>query len=287
MKKLFFALACVIGLMTFTSCDPEMMDELMEQKPEISLVEAEGQIWHNIGVRLGTELVFQVKVAPNSGSMSELTGLDFTVKNLNGVTLYSESGDIENPAGENTIEFSYEPTEASTYTCTFTVTDAAGKSKEVKVIVICSESVENVNGIYSGNLDMTGYVTTNEIAGYEGYDHQEQSINGIPVTLTLGEVDATGNIPVGVEVEDTYVSIMSTLVDNTLTVNGIYFYSALNLFVRVHVEFTVNIVGVIDNGVMELTGTATGAGEAQVLTAKLEVAFEDGTLEGTLEEVVE
>lgn len=287
MKKLFFALACVIGLMTFTSCDPDFMQDLLEQKPEIELVEAEGYIWHNIGVRLGTELNFQVKVAPNSGSMSELTDVDFTVKDLNGNVLYSESGNIEDPANENIVEFSYAPTEASTYTCTFAVTDAAGKSKEVKVVVICSETVENVNGIYNGKLNMTGYVTTNEIAGHDVYDHEEVTVTDIPVTLTLGEMDEDGNILVGVEVEDTYVAIMGTMEADAVSINDIYFFSAINLFVRVNVEFNINIVGVIDNGVMTLEGTAAGEGEAQVLTAKLEATFEDGTLEGTLEEVAE
>ncbi len=287
MKKLFFALACVIGLMTFTSCDPDFMQDLLEQKPEIELVEAEGYIWHNIGVRLGTELNFQVKVAPNSGSMSELTDVDFTVKDLNGNVLISESGNLEDPTDENIVEFSYEPTAISTYTCTFTVTDAAGKSKEVNVVVICSEPVENVNGMYNGTLNMTGYVTTNEIANQEVYDHEEVTVTDVPVTLTLGEIDEDGNILVGVEVEDTYVAILGAMEESTVTLNGIYFFSAINLFVRVNVEFNVNIVGVIDNGVMTLSGTAAGEGEAQVLTAKLEATFEDGTVEGTLEEVVE
>lgn len=287
MKKLFFALACVIGLMTFTSCDSDFMQDLLEQKPQIELVETEGYIWHNIGVRLGTELNFQVKATPNSGSMSELTDVDLTVKNSEGTVIYSASGNIEDPTSENIVEFSYQPTEASTYTCTFTVTDAANKSKEVKVIVICSEPVENVNGLYNGTLNMTGYVTTNEIAGYGVYNHEEVPVNDIPVTLTLGEIDEEGNVLVGVDVEDTYVAIMGTMEESTVTINGIYFFSAMNLFVRVDVEFNVNIVGVIDNGVMTLSGTATGTGEAQVLTTKLNVTFEDGTLEGTLNEVAE
>lgn len=280
-------MVCVIGLMTFTSCDPQLMEDFLEQKPEIELLEAEGHIWHNIGVRLGTELNFQVKAAPNSGSMSELTKVEFTVKNAEDITLFNDNGTIEDPLGENIIEFSYEPTEASTYTCTITVTDAANKSKEVKVIVVCSEPVEALHGIYNGKMNMNGYVTTNQIAGHEGYNHEELAVTDVPVTLTLGEIDEEGNILVGVEAEDTYVALMGTMEENTLTINGIYFYSAINLFVRVNVEFNVNIVGVIDNGVMELSGTAIGAGEAQVLAAKLEATFEDGSLEGTLNEVVE
>lgn len=287
MKKLFFAMACVIGLMTFASCDPEIMSEIMEQKPEIQLVEAEGYIWHNIGVRLGTELDFQVTVAPNTGSMSELTDVSFTVKNGNNTVLKSESAEIEDPAGENTIGFSFEPEEASTYTCTITVTDAANKSNEVIVIVVCSEPVEAVNGIYGGTLNMTGYVTTNEIAGYEGYDHEEVSVTDVPITLTLGEIDEEGNVQVGVDVEDSYLALTGTMENNTVSINGIYFYSAIKLFVNVYAEFNVNIVGNINEGVMTLSGTAEAAGEAQVLTAKLEVTFEDGTLEGTLEEIVE
>lgn len=287
MKKFFFVMACVIGLMTITSCDPEIMQDLLQQKPEIELIEAEGYISHNIGVRLGTELNFMVTVAPNSGSLSELTDVDFSIKNSNGTVIWSESGDIEDPANENTLEFKYEPTEASTYTCTITVTDAANKSKEVKVIVVCSEPVESVNGIYGGMIDLTGYVTTNEIAGHDTYNHEEVTVPGVPITLTLGEIDEEGNVLVGVDVEDSYVAVMGTMEENVLTVNGIYFYSAVGLFVSVNIEFNINIVGEIGEGVMVLSGTAEGEGEAQVLTAKLEASFEEGTLEGTLEEITE
>lgn len=280
-------MACVIGLMTFASCDPEIMEQMMEQKPEIELVEAEGYISHNIGVRLGDELFFEVTVAPNSGSMSELTNVDFTVKKENGTVIFADAGEIEDPNDENTIDFSFEPEEAAAYVVTITVTDAANKSSEVKVAVAVSEPVESVYGIYTGLLDINGYVSSNEIVGYEGYNHKEFEVKDIPVTLTLGEMDDEGNILIGVDVEDSYVTVMGTWEDGTVTIGGVYFYRAISLFVRVNVEFTIDITGVIDDNIMVLSGTASGSGSAQVVTTKLEVTFEDGTLDGVLVEVVE
>ena len=280
---------CVIGLMTFASCDPEVMEQMMEKKPEITIVEAEGYISHSIGVRLDEELSldFKVTVAPNSSSLKELTNVEFTVKDLDGSILFSDNGEIENPNDENTMVFSYEPEEAGTYVCTVTVTDADNKTNEVKIAVMVSEPVESVYGTYSGTLDMNGYVTTNEIAGYEGYDHEEFEVKDVPVTITLGEIDEEGKILVGVDIEDTYLAIEGEMVDNTVSIDGILFYRYISLFVRVNVEFAVNIIGTIDEGVMELSGSASGTGKAQVIATILEATFEDGTIEGTLEEVVE
>ena len=122
MKKLFFVMACVIGMMTFTSCDPSAIDDLMKQKPEISLLQGEDLFTHNTGVRVGTELNFQVKVAPNSSSMSPIANVIFTVKDLNGNLLKSESPEFEDPSVENIFDFSFTAEDSeTTYVFTFTV----------------------------------------------------------------------------------------------------------------------------------------------------------------------
>ena len=42
MKKLTFALACIIGMMFFASCTQEQIDEVMAQKPTVEFMSDEG-----------------------------------------------------------------------------------------------------------------------------------------------------------------------------------------------------------------------------------------------------
>ena len=288
MKKLFFVMACVIGMMTFTSCDPSAIDDLMKQKPEISLLQGEDLFTHNTGVRVGTELNFQVKVAPNSSSMSPIANVKFTVKDLNGNLLKSESPEFEDPSVENIFDFSFTAEDSeTTYVFTFTVTDQASKSNEIIVNVISSEVVEPINGIYSGLINLHGYITTNEIAGHETYNHEEKELNDIPVTIYFGETNEQGQAHIGIEVEDTYMSFWCPMESNTIDLNEFVYYQSVELFVNVVVAVTANIDCEVEDGVMTLSGTAEGIGEATVLLAKLDVKLEEGTLEGTLVEVTE
>lgn len=281
-------MACIIGLMTFASCDPSAIDDLMKQKPEIALLPGEGLLTHNTGVRVGTELNFQVKVTPNSSSMSPIANVEFTVKDLNGNLLKSENPDFEDPSVENIFDFSFTAENSeTTYVFTFTATDEASKSNEIVVNVISSEVVEPVNGIYAGLVNLHGYITTNEIAGHETYNHEEKELNDIPVNIYYGEVNEQGQAHIGIEVEDTYLSFWCPMEGNTIHLNKFVYYQSVELFVSVFVEITANMDCVVEDGIMTLSGTAEGIGEAMVLLAKLEVTLEEGTLEGTLVEVTE
>lgn len=283
MKKLAFALACIIGLMFFASCDPE----LLEQKPEVQFVEGEGFYTHNIGVRLGTELKFKVRVAPNSGSESELKSVEFIITNANNERVFEEHPVIENPAAETDFVFSYTPNKLSAYTVTVNVADEAGKTNIAAIVVGCFENVQAGEfGAFRGDMDLHGYVSSNEIAGHETYQHEEVEVNDVPVTVTLGEVDGD-NIHIGLDVEDSYVALWGKWENNTVTILNIDFYKAINLFVSVSVHFNTNITGVIENDVMTLSGTAEGNGTAQVVAAKLEVSFEEGSLEGELQKITD
>ena len=157
MRKLFFALACVVGLMTFASCTQEVIDDIMAQKPVAEFVAGDGLISVNTSVYLGETLNFKVKVAPNSGSESELAHFDFSITNLTGATVFNENPEITNPAGENFFEFAYTPTAASTYAVTATVTDKAGKANVVTVVVDCVEPVIEGLGTYEIDIDVSSF----------------------------------------------------------------------------------------------------------------------------------
>ena len=285
MKKLAFALACIVGMMFFASCDPESMEQL----PEVSFVEGEGLISHNIGVRLGTELKFNVSIAPNTGSESELKSMEFFITNADNQRVLEVHPTIENPAGENVFEYTYTPEAVSAYTVTVKVSDQAGKTRTEVLAVGCFENVEAGElGAYRGTMDLHGYVTSNEIAGYDAYQHEEIDVPNVPVTITLGELNGD-NVKVGLDVEDTYVAIDGkwNSENNTLTILDIDFYKSVNLFINVSVHFTTNITGVVENDVMTLSGTAEGEGTARVLVAKLDVKFEEGTVNGELQKITD
>lgn len=291
MKKLIFALACVVGLMTFASCDQTVVDEMMKQLPELEFVQGDGYFTGNTNVYIGTELKFQVKVAPNAGSEAELVHFDLSITDLNGQT-QSYNPEIENPSGENTFVWSFTPTEASTYTVTATVNDnnSNGPKTNIKAFVInVVKPVEAVNGTFKGEVNISGHLKSNEIAGYEAYD-QDYELKDVPVGIMLGtvsgnEVSATFDIegyPVTL-----YGQLNGTMEDGTITFNDLHFNKTINLFVDVTVDLTMNVTGTIKDGVITLNGTAEGNGSTTVAFVLFTVDMTNCVITGTLNKVEE
>ena len=283
MKKLFFALACVIGLMTFASCTQEIIDDIMAQKPVVEFVSGDGLTSASTGVYVNTELNFKVKVAPNSSSESELDNFDFSITNSSGLTVFNNKPEFTNPAGENFFEFTYTPEVASTYAVSATITDKAGKVNVVTIVVDVAEPIVAVMGTFNGTLNIQGHLSSKPIAGYETYD-MDTTIADLPVKIALGAIDENNHVEATIEIEGTPVSLYGTIEDNIITFNEFHFRKTISLFVDVNLDFTMNLTGQLDedNLTMTLGGTALGTGKTQALIAMLEVTF-DGTIDGTLE----
>lgn len=284
MKKFFFALACVVGLMTFASCTQEVIDDIMAQKPVAEFVAGDGLISVNTSVYLGETLNFKVKVAPNSGSESELAHFDFSITNLTGATVFNENPEITNPTGENFFEFAYTPTAASTYAVTATVTDKAGKANVVNVVVDCVEPVIEGLGTFAGAIDILGHVTTNEVIGYT-YD-ADYNMEQLATTLTLGVVDANNRVSATLEIDGTPVTLYGTLAEGTITFDEFHFNKTISITVDVTLDLVMNMTGVLADNVLTLSGTATGTGSTMVLVAQVTANYE-GTVNGTLNKVAE
>lgn len=286
MKKLFFALACVIGLMTFASCDQEVIDDIMKQKPSAEFVAGEGYIIGNTSVYFGTELKFKAKVAPNSGSQSELSHIDISITDKEGVTVYNDNPEITDPAGENYFEWSLTPEVASTYLVTVTVTDKANKTNIIKAVVDYVMPVAEGIGTFSGKLTFSGHITSNEIVGQPAYD-QDMDPEEVPATIVLGDLEENGRVIATIEIEGTPVSLYGTMEDNTITFDEFHFNKTLSLQItNVILDLTANFTGVLENDVLTVTGTAVGSGKTQFLVAILEVNLTEGAVEGSLEKVV-
>ena len=284
MKKLFFGLACVIGLMFFASCTQEVIDDLMSQKPTIEFVAEEGYISGNTGMYLGNEMNFKVKVAPNSGSEAALSHFDFSVTDLSGDTYYNDNPEITKPNEENIFEYNLIPNYPSTFVVTASITDVNGKVNLIKVVVDYVQPVVEGIGTFSGNININGHITSNEVMG-QSYD-QDYNLENLATTLVLGAVSEENRVSATLEIDGTPVTLYGTMVDGTITFDEFQFNKTITLILEVTLNLTMNMTGVLENDVLTLSGTAAGEGKTMAAIVEFKVNFE-GTIEGSLEKVVE
>ena len=285
MKKLFFGMACIIGLMFFASCTQEQIDDIMAQKPVVEFVSGEGYISGNTGVYVGETLNFKVKVAPNSGSEAALSHFDFSVTDATGATVFNDNPEFTDPNVENYFEYVLTPEYASTFVVTATVTDVNGKANFVNVVVNYVEPVTEGIGTFSGIINIMGHVTTNEVVGYT-YDG-DYNIDTLATTLTLGVVGDDNRVSATLDIDGTPVTLYGTMDENnTITFDEFHFNKTITITVDVTLDLTMNMTGVLENDVLTLSGTAAGSGKTQVIVLVVEANFE-GTIDGSLEKVAE
>ena len=275
-------MACIIGMMFFASCTQEQIDDIMAQKPVVEFVSGEGLISGNTGMYLGDVMNFKVRVAPNAGSEAELSHFDFSITDLTGATVFNENPAITDPTGENFFEFSLEPTYASTFAVTATITDKAGKVNVATVVVDYVEPVVEGLGTFTGIIDIIGHVTTNEVVGYTYND--DYNIENLATTLTLGAVDEGNRVSATLDIDGTPVTLYGTMNDGTITFDEFHFNKTITITLDVTLDLAMNMTGVLADGVLTLSGTATGSGKTQILVLEL-VANYEGTINGTLTQV--
>ena len=272
MKKILLALTCLVTTVFFASCTQEQIDDFLEKKPNVAFVEAEGCISSNTSVLVGTELMFQVKASPNSGSNSPLAHINFAVTDIHGQTVKDVNPTIEDPTGETVFTESFATEKASTYVITVTVTDEAGKANIAEI------------GVFKGNLAILGRVTTDGgiIPGTNPID-EPLDISDIVTRITLGSVE-NNKINAMIDIEGTPVIFEATQNGNDLVFDEFIFNKTINLYgVDIELNITVNMTGVLENDVLTLDGTASGTGVVKVLGINVNVNLIDGTITGELE----
>ena len=277
-------MACIIGMMFFASCTQEQIDDIMAQKPVVEFVSGEGLVSGNTGMYLGDVMNFKVRVAPNAGSEAELSHFDFSITDLTGATVFNENPAITDPTSENFFEFSLEPKYASTFAVTATITDKAGKVNVATVVVDYVEPVVEGLGTFTGIIDIIGHVTTNEVVGYTYND--DYNIENLATTLTLGAVDEGNRVIATLDIDGTPVTLYGTMNDGTITFDEFHFNKTITITLDVTLDLAMNMTGVLEDGVLTLSGTATGSGKTQILVLEL-VANYEGTINGTLTQVTE
>lgn len=284
MKKILLALSCLLTTVFFASCTQEQIDDFLEKKPNVEFIEAEGYISSNVSVLAGTELMFQIKASPNSGSNSPLAHINFAVTDIHGQTVKDVNPSIEDPTGETIFTESFTTEKASTYVITVTVTDEAGKANVAEVTATYMDPVIAEIGVFKGNLAILGRVTTDGgiIPGTNPID-EPLDISDIVTRITLGSVE-NNKINAMIDIEGTPVFFEATQNGNDLVFDEFVFNKAINLYgVEIELNITVNMTGAIENDVLTLDGTASGTGVVKVLGLNVHVNLNDGTITGVLE----
>lgn len=279
MKKLFFALACVIGLLTFASCNP---DELA--KPTVQFISGEGYTAGSTSVYVGSELSFLVKIAPSSLGETALSHFDFSITNLTGETIFNDNPEIDDVYDENHYEYTYTFDVASTYLVTATVTDATGKFKSAAITINVALPIESELGTYDGLISINGHATTSEVVGYT-YD-DDYDMTDLPITVTLGAIDDENYVVANIEIDGNPVSLYGNLKDGVITFEEFHFIKTINLIVDVNIDLIMDITGTFEeDGTLTIEGTTTGTGSTQLpLGSTLEATY-NGNISGNLEQI--
>jgi len=289
MKKLFFGMACFIGLMFFTSCTQELIDNILAQKPTVEFVSGDDLISYNTGVYFGEPLNFEVKTAPNTSSMAMLSSFTFSLVDIEGNVVFNDNPDIDDPFDENYFEYTLTPENASTYLAIATVSDVNQKSEVDTVIVNYVKPVIEGIGTFEGTVNINGQYTTSEILG--NTYNEEHNFENVPVSLILGTVDEENGVSATLDVEGIPVTIYGVMNDNIVTFDNYHFSKALPISISgiditaVMLDLVINMTGTLDNDVLTLNGNVTGSGKAMTNLAIILRANYTGTIEGSLNKV--
>lgn len=286
MKRIAFALACIIGVMFFASCTQEQIDEIMAQKPVVEFMAEEGFISKNCEATIGDVLNFKVKIAPNKGSEASLNSFTFTIMDLNGSIVWEEEPEITNPDGETIFTESYTPGEnPTTFTVTATVKDAYGKMNAAVVIVDYVQPVEAELGVFKGTVNLNGTLESDTV-----FHNLPVRLNDLETTITLGSLGTDNKVSAAIVIDGTQVTRQGHLENNVITFDE---FNLNNQTVSVPVgsfeyeiqlNLTINMTGTLDNDVMTLDGVVTGTSNVNLFAFISHVTME-GSIAGELQKM--
>ena len=275
-------MACIIGLMFFASCNPETFNELLEQKPSIEFVEADGNVQNNATVYAGTELLFQVKMEPNATSSSPLKTLTFTILDTNGNSLMDETTDLTSIEGNPIqIQKTYVPENATTLMVNAVVEDQAGKKNTaaMNITVIAPPSEEEFIGNFAGQVSIVCDVTSDN----PQLDGQQLNTGELPTEISLS-CDADNNALASFTLDGTDIIISGKRNGNKFTFDQFQYTRTVNLVFDIDLNINITMTGVLEDDILTISGDANGTGSAlfNMVQANLQ-----GQIEGQMERIAE
>lgn len=278
MKKLSLSLLCIIGMLFFASCDPELINNLFAQKPNIEFVEEEGYISQNCQVEFGNPLAFHIRVSPNDSTDNALKKLTFTIVDIdNGQNvLFEDVIRIEENQHE-TLDFyeTYTPQVAANLNISAIIEDSSETKNAADLVVdYFTPGVEI--GKYEGNIQITGQLQSNNPT----FDNTPFDSGDIFAKITLDSIPGTNKINATLDIDGTPINIKCEKNGNTVAFTEFHFIKSYVFITSIDLDFTVNMVATLrnDNAVLTLDGTTVAKGDIiDMLTIDM-----DGVLTGEL-----
>ena len=291
MKKLFFAMACVIGMMFFASCNPDAINDMLKQKPTVEFVSGDNLVSSFDGFWVGTELHFQIEATPNATSKSPIASIHFAIHDLQGTTVVAKDYTDFNGSEPVIIEETFSSNAPSTYVVSASIKDEAGKENFVEITVDYVEPIEAYIGTFEGMVTIEGDVKANQtLPGVNIDDHY--TAENLFTTITLGTVSEENRVIATFEIDGRPVSLYCTRDEETgnLTFDEFHFNRTILLVsnIGINLDLHVNATAEMTEGKLNLNGTAYGTGALYGISlVSASATLSNGTITGEFNEVTE
>lgn len=281
MRKLSLAIICLLGVLFFTSCDPESFGELLEQKPNIVFIEDEGYAMNNSTVYTGSELRFKIKAWPNETSGKPLKTYLFVINDSNGNIIHQDTRDLTGSDTEE-MEFleTFVPKMTTTLEITATVTDEVGKKNTAAMVIttVLPPTQDEVIGTFFGNIKINCDVTSDTPA-----------IDGNQVDIEeKGEIKLSANADnqaqASFTIDDTEIILTGVRDGDKFTFNQFEYTTVVSLVMDIDIVLHINMTGVLDGDHLIVTGDAEGQGSTLFNMVQATLL---GNIEGDLTRVEE
>ena len=272
MKKSTLFLACCIGLMFFASCKKEV-------KPTISIATGANYVSQSTQVFAGDPITVGFSATGENLTKIEMNALQ------NGTVLYTNAQNIDDAAATYLYAHSFTLDAIGTVTINGIVTDAKGNTATTSFDIICYEKPNaKFVGQYEGNALITGSYDIN----VNGMDpmHEDLADQPFPVVVTMVAGDNNDEVMATITIHDQENTVKGTVDGNKVILEAIndtytmhYEYQGFDL--PISMNMTYNIVGTLNDGMLDLDGSCKGNGDFNMFIVSGTIEME-GTVGGSL-----
>lgn len=272
MRKSILAMVCLAGLALLASCKKDI-------QPTITLVSSPGYVSQNSEVYSGDEIAVGFNVTGE-----KLTKIVLSA-DQNGTMLYM---DTEAIANESSFVYTKTFTLDATGTVLIggTVTDAKGHTATISFNIICNEKPSaKFIGKYEGDALLTG--TFNVVPSGMDLIQQEVENEPIPIDLTILEGENANEVIAYVTINEEEENIVvGTVEGNQVVFEAIntpysWTYEDNGMSIPITIDMTYNIVGTLNEGILDLQGRCKGNGDFNLFIVSGTIEME-GTIGGSL-----